>query len=194
MIALDNFLYLYLLPLFMLYLVYHFGLRKYFMDYYRQELFSTRTDLFNLALECEIKFDNEVYRMLEEQINSFIRYAHVVSLSNIILTQLAITFGFYRPKNNRLFLDVESLNDFQELSDDAKTEVKKIKASISNNTFIYYHFRSPILFLISPGVLLFTLTIHSTRSVIKDLIEKSFRFTLKDIDMSSYQDDYQLSK
>ena len=55
-------------------------LRACAVDYFRENVFSLRSDLFDLATSGEIPFDHQAYGMLRGILNGFIRGAHEVRL------------------------------------------------------------------------------------------------------------------
>ena len=54
----------------------------------RYNLFELRDDLFNLAAEGKLDFRSPGYRACRQMINGFIRYAHDMSLMQMVTTQL----------------------------------------------------------------------------------------------------------
>ena len=58
------------------------------VDLLRQRLFAIRDELFDFAADGGISFDDPVYRGLRDEINSFIRFAHKITFSRLVLTEL----------------------------------------------------------------------------------------------------------
>jgi len=59
--------------------------KDYCIDKARFELFSLRSEIFIKAAKKEIEFNSELYEELENNINSAIRYAHKISVFEIML-------------------------------------------------------------------------------------------------------------
>jgi hypothetical protein len=61
------------------------GLPAYRLERYRQALFDVRDRLFDYAAEGSIAFEDPAYGMLRSTINGFIRFAHRISFSHVVL-------------------------------------------------------------------------------------------------------------
>ena len=59
--------------------------RKYRIDTLRHRLFVQRDQLFNLALDGALDFNDPAYVMLRQKINNMIRFAHKVSLVRAVV-------------------------------------------------------------------------------------------------------------
>jgi hypothetical protein len=55
-------------------------------DIFRQRLFALRSDLFDLAANGEVSFDDPAYTQLRLLINGMIRFAHRASLASLVVT------------------------------------------------------------------------------------------------------------
>lgn len=62
--------------------------RDFRVDQFRQQMFCLRDRLFDDAMNGTISFNDEAYGVLRVMMNGFIRFAHLVSLSNFIATTL----------------------------------------------------------------------------------------------------------
>jgi hypothetical protein len=56
------------------------------VDWFRQRMFALRDELFDLAAAGEIEFTHPAYTSLRTTMNGFIRFAHRMSLLNVILS------------------------------------------------------------------------------------------------------------
>jgi hypothetical protein len=68
-----------------IYALWTFGFRRQFLDITRSKLFTLRSELFNLALDGRIKFDDPAYRLTESYLNGIIRYAHQITFLRVIV-------------------------------------------------------------------------------------------------------------
>jgi hypothetical protein len=62
--------------------------RAYLLDNFRQTLFEIRDDLFDLAADAEIAFDDYSYRALRDELNSLIFFADKMSFIRIAFTPM----------------------------------------------------------------------------------------------------------
>jgi hypothetical protein len=74
--------------LILLWLLFFFGWRPYRIDNVREKLFQLRNELFLLAADGAISFDDPAYRMLRERLNAVIRFAHTITLTRSVLFAL----------------------------------------------------------------------------------------------------------
>lgn len=56
------------------------------LDGFRQEMFSTRDEMFDYAADGNIAFDHPAYVMLRHQMNGFIRYGHQLTVFRCLMT------------------------------------------------------------------------------------------------------------
>jgi hypothetical protein len=56
------------------------------VDRFRQDMFSIRDELFDYAASGAIEFSDPAYRLLRQSMNGFIRYAHRLTLFQVLLT------------------------------------------------------------------------------------------------------------
>lgn len=59
--------------------------QEYWIAVGRESLFRLRDKLFLMAARGEIGFDSEVYRLMREQLNGMIRFAHGLNLSTMVM-------------------------------------------------------------------------------------------------------------
>lgn len=58
--------------------------RDYRLDKFREELFSLRDELFDLAVDKKISFESPAYGMLRSTINGTIQFGHHLGLLNVV--------------------------------------------------------------------------------------------------------------
>jgi hypothetical protein len=68
-----------------LWALFYFGLRRYRLDNVRLQLFALRNELFLLAANGELAFDQPAYMVLRNRINALIRFAHIITAGRILL-------------------------------------------------------------------------------------------------------------
>ncbi len=68
--------------------LYFFFYRDYRLDKVRQSLFALRDELFDLALDERIAFDDPAYKMLRDTINGMIQFGHRYGLCDVVLFDL----------------------------------------------------------------------------------------------------------
>lgn len=62
------------------------GLKKLFLDAFRERLFELRFQLFSLAMSEDLSFDDDAYRALETLICGLLRFAHRVTFAGFLLS------------------------------------------------------------------------------------------------------------
>ncbi len=58
----------------------------YRLDYFRQNMFALRDELFDYAAEGHISFNDPAYKLLRQSMNGFIRYAHYLTFFRMFCT------------------------------------------------------------------------------------------------------------
>jgi hypothetical protein len=67
-----------------MWLLFYFGIRPYRLDHVRFQLFTLRNELFLLAANGRVKFDDPAYLLLRNRINALIRFAHIITAGRIM--------------------------------------------------------------------------------------------------------------
>jgi hypothetical protein len=62
------------------------GLKKLFLDWFREQLFELRFELFSLAESGKLSFDDEAYRSIETLLCGLLRFAHRVTFAGFLLS------------------------------------------------------------------------------------------------------------
>ena len=113
----------------------------YLVDRFRQDLFTIRDDLFDLAASGELSFDHPAYHIHRNLINGCIRFAHQLSVIGIVTPML-----FFR----RELAVVESLNARRKsatsgLPSSTEAKLDEIHAQVSKRLIMHFVYRSPFL-------------------------------------------------
>lgn len=72
-----------------LWVVWDQGIKKLVLDQFREKLFEVRFELFSMAANQEIEFDNEAYRSVETLICGLQRFAHRLTFMTYIFSNIA---------------------------------------------------------------------------------------------------------
>lgn len=72
------------LGLLFLWILFFWLYRDYRLDYFRQQLFALRDELFNMADNEQIPFDSTAYSMLRSMINGTIQYGHRCGVLDVL--------------------------------------------------------------------------------------------------------------
>lgn len=117
--------------------------RDYALDKCRQDLFTIRNELFDMAIRREhgIGFDAPVYGQLRQTLNGIIRFAHTISFTRLIIFQLlAGTPSRIVVRTERLIKEVQNTK----LREDLKELQRRAGVSIVK----YLVKTSPLYFLV----------------------------------------------
>ncbi len=71
-----------------MWLVWDLGLKKLFLDGFRERLFELRFNLFAIAASGEISFDDEAYRAIETLLCGMIRFAHRMTFMGYLFSSM----------------------------------------------------------------------------------------------------------
>jgi hypothetical protein len=72
------------LSLLLLWFLFHWTYREYRVDLFRQRIFNLRDELFDLAREGVLSFDDPAYGLLRTALNGFIRFGHRIRPFSLI--------------------------------------------------------------------------------------------------------------
>ncbi|GBR10870.1 hypothetical protein [Asaia spathodeae] len=123
-------------------------------DYLRQRHFEKRDDLFDLAKSGAISFDDPIYKLCREKLNTSIQYAHVMTLMRIIWMSQSL---------NRHGIKAKSIN-FHDVRDvGTREKLESIMRSANLNTVIVSVARSPIILMIGLSIVLPKVIAKATR-------------------------------
>jgi hypothetical protein len=121
------------------------GIKKLFLDAFRERLFELRFELFRLGISGELPFDNETYRTLETLICGLLRYGHRITF----LTYVFSVIEQERAKKDKSYVDVSQQIALKISRLDSKTQSKlgRILKGLSMAINLYMAFTS--LFFLS---------------------------------------------
>lgn len=100
--------------LLMLWLVTYYGWRPYRIDKVRNELFALRNELFDYAADGGVSLSNTAYRMLRDRVNALIRYAHIITVTRLLIFMAADRYchnEFAESRHQKYLAEVSSLPD-----------------------------------------------------------------------------------
>jgi len=140
--------------------------KEYAISLLREELFSLREQLFNLAhKERKIAFDSVVYRSLEITLNGTIRFGHSLSLIKLFIFNFLNAAAYPNRKVVSKF-HVQFLRSFKKIED------KELKSRIANLSYQYekivvmYFVRTSLLFAaFVGGVILYRMCVAATKKM-----------------------------
>jgi hypothetical protein len=139
------------------------------VDILRQRLFAIRDDLFDFAADEGIGFDHPAYRGLRDEINSFIRFAHKITFSRLVLTELFWKMEPVHPSWH------ETVGELSPLARTRIIQTYQATGEAIVQHFIYY---SPIVLAIYGVVILRTIweqNVHQRLMRLADSVEQQAR-------------------
>ena len=124
------------------------GWRSLYLDKYRQSLFELRDQLFDVARDGKIPFDDPLYGKMRNAIHLRIRFAHRFAFSDLILTN-------YLVKRFRIEVKdfyAERLKLIAALPDpELRTQLREIEENANRLTISYFYRASALLrFIVGP--------------------------------------------
>jgi hypothetical protein len=161
-----------------LYLVWSFGIRKFLLDFTRENLFELRFELFRLAMNGEIDFDNEAYRALETLFNGLLRYGHRLSF----LTYLVSAVSNSRAQKAKDYVSVSALISLKVSRLAPETQQKVLRILTEAHTMVMgYMGASSLLVLFLLGVLktleaLGVVHLENEKKAAREVIEREAYF------------------
>jgi hypothetical protein len=127
-----------------LWLLWSLGIKRLFLDSFRERLFELRFELFRLGVSGELPFDSDTYRTLETLICGLLRFGHRISLLTFILCRKEQE----RAKKDKDFVDLSQQIALKISRLDPATQAKllRILEGVRGATIVYMSFTS-LLFL-----------------------------------------------
>ena len=123
--------------------------RSYRTDALRQKLFALRDELFDLACDSQLAFEDPAYWRLRRTLNSMIRFAHRLSFTRLVVTILG-TAGL---RDEGAYGKWKSALDAVE-SDELKGKIKQIHRRMVSMVSWHIVRGCPLLWVLLSGVLL----------------------------------------
>jgi hypothetical protein len=121
------------------------GIKRLFLDAFRERLFELRFELFRLGMSGELPFDSETYRIFEMLICGMLRFGHRITF----LTYILCLREQERAKKDKDFVDLSQQIALKISRLDPKTRSKlvEIMEGLRIATILYMAFTS-LLFLL----------------------------------------------
>lgn len=120
----------------------------YQVDRYRQEMFALRDRLFDEALEGLVSFDHPAYGLLRGTINGFIRFAHRMSLPDVIILML-ITKREDRCAHDEYSFSARLERCLKDLPPHARERLTQLRRDMAHFTLSYLFKKSVFMWTIS---------------------------------------------
>ncbi|HYX06876.1 MAG TPA: hypothetical protein VE912_09110 [Bacteroidales bacterium] len=131
-------------------LIWYYPIRTSIIDSYRFDLFGLRSELYKIGREEKINFDNELYRALEKDINTFIRYAHWFSFTKILIALFAYKFSpIILDNKKQKKKSYKSFNYYlkkykKEINEDVYRELSNLHIRLNKRTYKFVNVYSPL--------------------------------------------------
>jgi hypothetical protein len=133
-----------------LWFVWDLGLKKLFLDGFRERLFELRFQLFKMGESGELSFDDEAYRAIETLICGLLRFGHRVTFMGFILSMreqaLAKKSDDYVDYSKQIELKISRTPP------DVQSQLRKILSDVHSMVTIYMAVSS-LLFMVASVVL-----------------------------------------
>jgi len=110
----------------MLWVMFFWWYRDYRLDYFRQQLFALRDELFDLAREGELSFTDDVHRLTRGMLNGTIRFGHKLGFVDMVCL-IASTRGVGRDKSRGGRFEGKIQNAYKGVSPDTRTRLESIR-------------------------------------------------------------------
>lgn len=134
------------IALLLLWVLYFWLYRDYRLDYFRQQLFALRDELFDIALAGELQFEGRAYGLLRTTINGTIQYGHQLGFLQLLCAWWFTKDDLLRKQNVEAYkLRWESA--CAELSPEAAAKVRAIRQRLHFLIIQQVVFTSFILFV-----------------------------------------------
>jgi len=145
--------------------VWTYGLKKFCLDSFRENLFELRFELFKLGASEEVPFGSDTYRSLETLLNGLLRFAHRLTAASYFAA-LIQNARAARTKDHVDFSKQLTLK-ISRMPLDSQKKLCDILKKVNSAVILYMVFSSlPLLFLCLCGVLY--LRLKNIRTSVKD--------------------------
>lgn len=124
------------------------------VDRFRQEIFTLRDELFDLAATGPLQFEDPVYGLLRSTMNGFIRFAHRIGLGRVLITPLIV--APLQVENEPTFSERYS-RATAESSAEARDAADGILLRMNIAIVRYVFTRSPVVFMTIVGPVAFAI-------------------------------------
>jgi hypothetical protein len=123
-----------------LWLFWSLGIKRLFLDGFRERLFELRFELFRLGMSNELPYESDTYRTLEMLICGMLRFGHRITF----LTYVMCVVEQQRAKKEKDFVDFSQQIALKISRLDPKTQAKltEIMSNLTTATNLYMAFTS----------------------------------------------------
>lgn len=128
-----------------LWLITYFGWRPYRIDKVRNELFALRNELFDYAAGGGVPLNDTAYRMLRDRVNALIRYAHIITVTRLLIFMAANRYcnsEFAESPHQKYLAEVSRLPE------SAQTKLRDINDRVAKILARKLVFGSPLLLMV----------------------------------------------
>lgn len=129
----------------LLWLFWSFGIKRLFLDIFRERLFEIRFEMFRLGISGELPFDSETYRTLETLICGLLRFAHRITFLTFLFSRIEQE----RAQKEKDYVDIGLQISLMISRQDSKTQARLLKILQDLKTAIYVYMAFSSLFLLS---------------------------------------------
>jgi hypothetical protein len=156
------------------YFLWTLGFRKLLLDAMREEIFRLRFQLFRLAMDGELSFDDEAYRSLETLLSGLLRFGHRLSL----LTYLLSRRESMRAQKEKDYVNVSAQIALKvsRLNPETQTKIVKILEEVHSTAIGYIAASSfsllSLYLLLKLGEAAGLIQLDNTKSNVRGVIER----------------------
>jgi len=120
--------------------VWNFGIKRTFLDLFRERLFALRFELFRLGMSDELPFDSDTYRTIETLLSGLLRFGHRITLSTYIFSSIEQE----RAKKSKDYTDVslQIALKISRLEPKTRTKLMEILSGVRLAVVLYMGFTS----------------------------------------------------
>lgn len=120
--------------------IWSLGIKKFFLDLFRERIFEQRFKLFRLGMSGELPFDDDTYRTLETLLCGLLRYSHRTT----VLTYILSLSEQERAKKAKDYVDVsrQIALKISRLEPRTQEKLTEILSSVRSSIHLFIAFRS----------------------------------------------------
>ncbi len=158
------------------YLLWHWLWVPFYLDNFRSKLFNLRDELFDFACQGGVSFSSTEYCRMREWINSTLRFAHRITVTDIAF----IFFAMLKLDNSESEKDQFNIESIVGSIEDKKTKTYfiELKDKIGLETAKFFILRSPSLWFVF-GVFVICFALHYK---LKQSVDKAYNWFFNKIE------------
>ncbi len=160
----------------MLWVLFFWLWKDYRLDRFRQDLFATRDELFDLATAHSVDYSHPAYGLLRSTINGAIQYGHRLGLLNILVFAVAVPHDKSQRVSETAYRE-RWTNAIDSLDKETRDAIVQLRNKVFFCIAKQFIFSSLVLLvvLVPATVLVIALKVHGELSTyLKQKIERSF--------------------